>query len=186
MSRLRAAAVFFDVDFTLIYPGPTFQGEGYARFCERYGMTIDSAKFDDAVRAASSVLDAAQDHVYDADIFVCYTRRIVEEMGGTGPQLNECAAEIYREWAACQHFFTVQQSARIEHPLDDDVHVFRQIVGKRAVAGDRQLRLQALQHKSRQASVVADDERAGAYTSAHAQPLPASDPPAWAHSSTST
>jgi len=26
------SAVFFDVDFTLIYPGPTFQGEGYRRF----------------------------------------------------------------------------------------------------------------------------------------------------------
>ena len=88
MSRIRAAAVFFDVDFTLIYPGPTFQGEGYARFCERYGMTIDAEKFDEAVRAASSVLDAAQDHVYDADIFVCYTKRIIEEMGGEGPRLS--------------------------------------------------------------------------------------------------
>ena len=28
----RPAAIFFDVDFTLIYPGPAFQGEGYARF----------------------------------------------------------------------------------------------------------------------------------------------------------
>ena len=34
MSRRPVSAVFFDVDFTLIYPGPTFQGEGYAAFCE--------------------------------------------------------------------------------------------------------------------------------------------------------
>ncbi len=33
-------AVFFDVDFTLIYPGPTFQGEGYQRFCARHGMQV--------------------------------------------------------------------------------------------------------------------------------------------------
>jgi len=97
--------VFFDVDFTLIYPGPMFQGEGYARFGERYGMIVDPSRFDGAVRAASSILDVAQDHVYDADIFVCYTRRIIEEMGGTGPRLDECATEIYREWAACQHFY---------------------------------------------------------------------------------
>ena len=84
MRRRPVSAVFFDVDFTLIYPGPTFQGEGYAAFCERYGMTVDPARFPQAVRAASSILDAAQDHAYDADIFVCYTRRIIEEMGGSG------------------------------------------------------------------------------------------------------
>lgn len=26
---MTTRAVFFDVDFTLIYPGPTFRGEGY-------------------------------------------------------------------------------------------------------------------------------------------------------------
>ena len=34
-------AVFFDVDFTLIYPGPAFQGEGYQAFCARHGMEVD-------------------------------------------------------------------------------------------------------------------------------------------------
>ena len=34
-------AVFFDVDFTLIYPGPKFQGEGYRQFCARHGMAVD-------------------------------------------------------------------------------------------------------------------------------------------------
>jgi putative hydrolase of the HAD superfamily len=101
----RVAAVFFDVDFTLIYPGPTFQGEGYARFAAQYGMTIDRARFGHAVRAASSILDEAQEQTYDADIFVRYTRRIVEEMGGTGDRLDDCAREIYDEWAGNQHFF---------------------------------------------------------------------------------
>jgi hypothetical protein len=31
--RLLIRAVFFDVDFTLIYPGPTFKAEGYRRAC---------------------------------------------------------------------------------------------------------------------------------------------------------
>jgi putative hydrolase of the HAD superfamily len=117
VSRLPISAVFFDVDFTLIYPGPTFQGEGYARFADLYGMTVDPWRFGDAVRAASSILDAAQDHAYDADIFVCYTRRILEEMGGSGPRLNECAAEIYREWAACQHFFLYDDVAPVLRQL---------------------------------------------------------------------
>lgn len=99
------AAVFFDVDFTLIYPGPTFQGEGYERFCTRYGVCVDPARFGDAVRAASAILDDQQEHVYDADIFVRYTGCIIRGMGGSGPRVDECAREIYAEWAACRHFF---------------------------------------------------------------------------------
>ena len=38
-------AVFFDVDFTLIHPGPTFQGHGYAEACARHGVTADPSQF---------------------------------------------------------------------------------------------------------------------------------------------
>jgi len=105
MNHAAVKAVFFDVDFTLIYPGPTFQGEGYAVFCRRYGISVDPARFPGAVIAASSILYDDQNHIYDAEIFVRYTRRIIEEMGGTGETLDACAQEIYSEWAACQHFF---------------------------------------------------------------------------------
>jgi putative hydrolase of the HAD superfamily len=102
---LPAKAVFFDVDFTLIYPGPTFQAEGYGRFCRKHGVGVDPSRFPHAVAAASDVLNEAQDHIYDAEIFVRYTRRIIEEMGGRGERLDAVAREIYDEWAACQHFF---------------------------------------------------------------------------------
>ena len=105
MTRPSVRAVFFDVDFTLIYPGPTFQGDGYARFCARYGIDVDPARFPDAVLAASSILDDVQDHIYDPAIFERYTRHIIEAMGGTGDRLDEVAREVYVEWAACQHFF---------------------------------------------------------------------------------
>ena len=98
-------AIFFDVDFTLIYPGPTFQGEGYTAFCRKHGIVIDESRFGAAVIAASSVLDDEQDHVYSADIFVRYTGRVIQGMGGTGPHVAACAREIYDEWAVCQHFF---------------------------------------------------------------------------------
>jgi len=98
-------AIFFDVDFTLIFPGPTFQGEGYEQFAREHDITVDRARFPDAVRAASSILDDQQEHVYDAAVFVRYTRRILEAMGGRGPRLQECASRIYDEWAACRHFF---------------------------------------------------------------------------------
>ena len=99
-----AQAVFFDVDFTLIYPGPMFRGEGYRAFCARYGMHVDAAKFEHGVASAASLLDGPDDAPYDAEIFVKYTRHIIEQMGGEGPRIDDCAREIYAEWAACQHF----------------------------------------------------------------------------------
>ena len=113
-------AIFFDVDFTLIYPGPTFQGEGYTRFSAAYGIAVDPAKFNDAVRAASSILDQQQDHIYTPDIFVRYTRKIIEGMGGSGEALDACAREIYDEWAACQHF----------NLYDDVAAALRQLAGQ--------------------------------------------------------
>jgi HAD superfamily hydrolase (TIGR01549 family) len=100
---MSVRAVFFDVDFTLIFPGPTFRGEGYRTFCHRYDIGVDESRFDRAVAAAAPLLEAPGD-VYDAEVFVRYTSRIIEGMGGGGPRLEACAREIYDEWAACHHF----------------------------------------------------------------------------------
>ena len=37
--------------------------------------------------AAAGLLDGIRDTSYDAGIFVAYTRRIIEEMGGTKPKI---------------------------------------------------------------------------------------------------
>ena len=104
MRTAETKAVFFDVDFTLIYPGPMFRGEGYREFCARHGIEVDASKFPHAVVAAAPLLDRPEGDPYADEIFIVYTRRIIEGMGGTGPNLDACAQEIYREWAACQHF----------------------------------------------------------------------------------
>lgn len=97
-------AVFFDVDFTLIQPGPTFRGEGYQAFCARHGMVVDASKFDQAVASAASLLETAEGAPYAAEIYVAYTRHIIEQMGGRGTPVDACAREMYAEWAACHHF----------------------------------------------------------------------------------
>ncbi len=81
-----------------------FRGEGYQAFCARYGMNADPAKFEAAVASAAPLLDAPDEALYDAEIFVAYTRHVIEQMGGAGPRVDACAREIYAEWAACQHF----------------------------------------------------------------------------------
>lgn len=101
---MQARAVFFDVDFTLIHPGPMFRAEGYRAFCERHGMQVDDSRFDAAVASAASLLEAPDETPYDAEIYVRYTAHIVERMGGSGPAVDACAREIYAEWAACHHF----------------------------------------------------------------------------------
>lgn len=99
----RTAAVFFDVDFTLIYPGPRFQGVGYQQSCARHGIEVDASRFEVAVAGAAGLLDTA-DVLYDADLYVKYTRRIIELMGGEAPHLDRVARELYDEWAEHHHF----------------------------------------------------------------------------------
>jgi HAD superfamily hydrolase (TIGR01509 family) len=97
------AAVFFDVDFTLIHPGPRFQGVGYHESCARHGIPVEAGRFDAAVAGAAAVLDSA-DAVYDPLIYLAYTRRIIELMGGEGPNLDRVAREMYDDWAEHHHF----------------------------------------------------------------------------------
>jgi putative hydrolase of the HAD superfamily len=42
--------------------------------------------------------------VYNPQIFIDYTAHIIRAMGGSGGAVEPCAAEIYQEWAMCQHF----------------------------------------------------------------------------------
>jgi HAD superfamily hydrolase (TIGR01662 family) len=99
----RTAAVFFDVDFTLIHPGPRFQGVGYRESCARYGIDVSLDRFEAAVAGASGLLHS-EDHLYDDGVFVRYTQRIIELMGGAGPDVETVAREIYDDWAEHRHF----------------------------------------------------------------------------------
>ena len=98
-----ARAVFFDVDFTLIHPGPAFEGAGYREFCARHGIAVDPSRFARAVEAAAVLLDASA-CAYDPEIYVAYTRAIIEGMGGAGAGVDGAAREIYEAWSACEHF----------------------------------------------------------------------------------
>jgi putative hydrolase of the HAD superfamily len=97
-------AVFFDVDFTLIYPGPTFQAEGYRRACAAHGIEVDPLRFDAATAASSFILDEVEEQIYNHDLFVHYTASIIEHMGGRGEQVIAVAREIYEQWSVNHHF----------------------------------------------------------------------------------
>lgn len=115
------AAVFFDVDFTLIYPGPRFQGSGYQASCARYGIAVDAGKFEAAVAGASAVLESCG-QLYNHTLFVDYTSKIIELMGGCGPDVRRVAQEMYDEWAEHRHFL-----------LYDDVPAALTVVRERGI-----------------------------------------------------
>lgn len=113
-------AVLFDVDFTLIHPGPAFLAEGYRDACARHGIEVDATRFEEAVAAATPLLDLPENTVYDDSIFVAYTRRIIEGMGGSGDAVEACASALYAEWAACHHFELYDEVPAVLRALSKD------------------------------------------------------------------
>ena len=109
-------AVFFDVDYTLIYPGPMFQAVGYRQACERHGITVEEARYPAAVKAALASLDHEQ-VLYDDAVFTRFIRRIIEAMGGRGDQIDACATEMYAAWAHCHHFHLYDEADAVLREL---------------------------------------------------------------------
>jgi len=115
-------AIFFDVDFTLIHPGPAFQGHGYAESCAKHGVAVDAARFDAAVSAASATLHA-DGGAYDPEVFIQYTKRIIEGMGGSGPGADAAARDLYAEWAICHHFTLYEEVPEVLRSLHADGYI---------------------------------------------------------------
>ena len=77
---------------------------------------MDPSTFDHAVAAAGAAFDAGSGQ-YSAQIYIDYTRRIIEGMGGSGPDVDSAAREIYEQWAACHHFFLYDEVADVLREL---------------------------------------------------------------------
>jgi putative hydrolase of the HAD superfamily len=119
MNTAQIQAVFFDVDFTLIYPGPTFQAEGYRQACAERGVEVDPARFDLATAASSFILDDVEDQIYNHDLFIHYTASIIEHMGGRGPNVVDVARRIYDQWAVNHHFEMYDDAAPVLRGLQE-------------------------------------------------------------------
>jgi putative hydrolase of the HAD superfamily len=96
-------AVVFDVDFTLAQPGPQLGAQGYRAVGARHGLDLDPARYEDARRAAFDALERHPELDHDEEIWVLFTRRIIEGMGGTG-DTHAAAVELTRAWDHAHHF----------------------------------------------------------------------------------
>jgi putative hydrolase of the HAD superfamily len=96
-------AVVFDVDYTIARPGPDLGPEGYRRLGARHGLTLDPGRYDDARRAALTTLERHPELDHDEEIWVLFTQRIIEGMGGVG-DTYAAAYEMERAWVHAHHF----------------------------------------------------------------------------------
>jgi len=96
-------AVVFDVDYTLALPGPDLGPDGYRRVGARYGLDLDPVRYEEARRGALATLERHPELDHDEEIWVLFTQRIVEGMGGRGDTYG-AAVELTRAWEEAQHF----------------------------------------------------------------------------------
>jgi FMN hydrolase / 5-amino-6-(5-phospho-D-ribitylamino)uracil phosphatase len=96
-------AVVFDVDFTLARPGPDLGPEGYAELGRRHGLTLDASRYEEARASAFAEVKRHPELDHDEEIWVLFTQRIIEGMGGEG-DTYAAAVEMEGRWSHSAHF----------------------------------------------------------------------------------
>ena len=100
----RLEAVLFDVDFTLVRPGPDLGPEGYVRLGAEHGLTLDVSRHDEARLAAFAELERHPELEHDDEIWITFTERIIRGMGGDAERAYACAAEMVAAWEQHDNF----------------------------------------------------------------------------------
>jgi HAD superfamily hydrolase (TIGR01662 family) len=106
VTRRGVHAVLFDVDFTLVRPGPDLGPEGYRRVGERHGLRLEPGLYDVARTRALEALQRHPELEHDNEIWLAFTERIVREMGGDGDgaAAHAVAVEIAEGWDRHENF----------------------------------------------------------------------------------
>ena len=97
-------AVLFDVDFTLVKPGPDLGPEGYQLLGRRFGLELDPSRHAAARAAAVEAVERHPELDHDEEVWVLFTERIIRGMGGDSDRAYECAVEMTRAWEHAHNF----------------------------------------------------------------------------------
>jgi putative hydrolase of the HAD superfamily len=100
------AAVLFDVDFTIAKPGPLLGPDGYRTAGERFGLSLDPARYAEARAAALEDLEHHPELDHDEEIWVRFTEDIIRGMGGDGDgaSVRAVAEAITDGWLRSENF----------------------------------------------------------------------------------
>ena len=97
-------AVLFDVDFTLVKPGPDLGPEGYQLLGRRFGLELDPSRYPAARAAAIETIERHPELDHDEEVWVLFTEQIIRGMGGDSDRAYECAVEMTRAWEHAENF----------------------------------------------------------------------------------
>jgi putative hydrolase of the HAD superfamily len=97
-------AVLFDVDFTLVKPGPDLGPEGYQLLGRRFGLELDPTRYAAARAAAVETIERHPELDHDEEVWVLFTEQIIRGMGGDSDRAYECAVEMTRAWEHAENF----------------------------------------------------------------------------------
>ena len=103
-------AVLFDVDFTLVKPGPDLGPEGYQALGRRFGLELDPARYADARLAAVETVERHPELDHDEEVWVLFTERIIRGMGGDSERAYEAAVEMTHAWENAANFELYEDS----------------------------------------------------------------------------
>ena len=115
MSVLRA--VLFDVDFTLVRPGPELGPDGYVRLARAHGVKLEVARYEAAREAALVDLKRHPELDHDEEIWIAFTTRIVSGMGAPEESARSIATEITAAWTRHENFELYDDSIPVLHEL---------------------------------------------------------------------
>jgi HAD superfamily hydrolase (TIGR01662 family) len=104
MEAAALKAVLFDVDFTLARPGPELMPEGYVTCGRLHGLELDFARYEGARAAALVDLKRHPELDHDEEIWIEFTERIVQGMGGRPPASHDVAVELTSRWQRHENF----------------------------------------------------------------------------------
>lgn len=105
-------AVLFDVDFTLCQPGPQLGPNGYREVGNRYGLTLDPARYATARDAAIEDIRMHPELDHDQEVWQRFTEDIVRGMGGTGAGVASVAETIVLGWEQHENFELYEDALR--------------------------------------------------------------------------
>jgi HAD superfamily hydrolase (TIGR01549 family) len=101
---VQLRAVLFDVDFTLVKPGPDLSPEGYLKLGRAYGLELDGSRYTEARYAALQNVERHPELRHDEEMWFTFTELIIRGMGGEGPAARELAIEMTRLWERSENF----------------------------------------------------------------------------------
>ena len=100
--------VVFDLDYTLLRPSDQFEAPGYVRTGARFGLSLDSARWPQAERAAYRAVAARREEtglVHDDQLLSVIAHAIIQGLGGGPRGAVEFATQaIISAWSDAENF----------------------------------------------------------------------------------